>query len=253
MNETQLMHYSRHILLNAIDINGQEKINQATVLVIGCGGLGSACTTILAGAGVGQLILCDHDTIELSNLQRQFAFELADIGQAKVKVLTHYLTQRNQQISIKALHNKISSALLQEYLPICDVIVDCTDNSATRHLINQYAVRFHVPLVSASVIQFSGQLNVFDSRQTISPCYACLFPLQTDDRRCIHNGVFSPLVHLIAAAQAAEVLKLLVGFGHSSVGKMIQFEGLNFETYRLNVSQNPNCPVCRAFHAKVDV
>lgn len=245
MNETQLMHYSRHILLNEIDIDGQDKLNQATVLLIGCGGLGNACAPILAGAGIGQLILCDHDTIEQSNLQRQFAFRLADIGCTKVEVLADYLQARNPSIKIQPIHSKITTALLTHYLPICDVVVDCTDNSATRHLINQYAVQYQVPLVSASAIQLSGQLNVFDARQAHSPCYACLFPrAQTEDRRCSNNGVFSPLVHIVGAAQAAEVLKLLVGFGTSSIGKMLQFEALNFSTHELQLVRNRECPVC---------
>lgn len=254
MNETQLMHYSRHILLNEIDIDGQEKLNQARVLLIGCGGLGNACAPILAGAGIGQLILCDHDIIEQSNLQRQFAFRLNDIGRTKVEILAEYLQQRNQEISIQAIHSKITAVLLEHYLPTCDVIVDCTDNSATRHLINQYAVQHHVPLVSASAIQFSGQLSVFDVRQSHSPCYACLFPLlKTEDRRCTNNGVFSPLVHIVGAAQAAEVLKLLIGFAASSIGKMWQFEALNFATHELQLVQNPDCPVCGQFHSKVEV
>lgn len=245
MNETQLMHYSRHILLNEIDIDGQEKLNQATVLVVGCGGLGNACVPILAGAGIGRLILCDHDSIERSNLQRQFAFRIEDLGRTKVEVLAEYIQQRNQGISIQPIHSKITTALLDQYLPCCDVIVDCTDNSATRHLINQYAVHHQVPLVSASAIQWSGQLSVFDARQADSPCYACLFPLaHIEDRRCTNNGVFSPLVHIIGAAQAAEVLKLLIGFGNTSIGKMLQFEALNFSTHELQLAPNPDCPVC---------
>jgi len=246
MNENELLRYSRHIFLDEIDLEGQEKLQHATVMVIGCGGLGNACIPILAGAGIGHLILCDHDVIDYSNLQRQFTFTAKDVQQSKVDVLTHYLLQRNENIKITAINSCIDTNLLAQYAPQSDVIVDCTDNSKTRHLINAAAVQYHIPLVSASVIQFSGQLAVFDHNQPHSPCYACMFPqLETEDKSCSQNGVFSALVHQIGAAQAAEVMKLIIGFGISSIGKFVQFEGLNFSTYDLVLEKNPNCPVCR--------
>lgn len=245
MNEAQLLRYSRHIFLNEIDIDGQQKLQQAKVMVIGCGGLGNACIPILAGAGIGHLILCDHDVIEHSNLQRQFAFTPLDVHQSKVDILVNYLQLRNSELRITALSQKITIQSLEKYASECDVIVDCTDNSTTRHLINQFCVQHKIPLVSASAIQFSGQLMVFDSRLNDSPCYACLFPLmQQEDKSCSQNGVFSALVHQVGAAQAAEVMKLLIGFGESSVGKMIQFESLNFMTHQWQLSKNPHCPVC---------
>lgn len=244
MNETQLLRYSRHILLDEIDIEGQEKLQQATVLVIGCGGLGNACIPILAGAGIGHLILCDHDVIEESNLQRQLTFTPKDLQKSKVDVLTEYLQLRNPDIKITTINQPMTHQLLNQYLPHTDIIVDCTDNSKTRHLINQAAYQHQTPLVSASVIQFTGQLMVFDYSQDNSPCYACLFPLHQEDKSCTRNGVFSALVHIIGAAQAAEVMKLIIGFGEPSVGKMIQFEGINFTTYELSLDKNPDCPVC---------
>lgn len=245
MNEAQLLRYSRHIFLNEIDLDGQEKLQHAKVMVIGCGGLGNACIPILAGAGIGHLILCDHDVIELSNLQRQFAFTPLDIHRSKADVLVDYLQSRNSELRITSCSQKITAQLLDQYLPECDVVVDCTDNSATRHLINQACVQHQVPLVSASAIQFSGQLMVFDARLADSPCYACLFPLmQQEDKSCSQNGVFSALVHQVGAAQAAEVLKLIIGFGESSVGKMVQFETLNFATHQWQLTKNPCCPVC---------
>jgi molybdopterin-synthase adenylyltransferase len=245
MNDNELLRYSRHIFLDEIDLDGQEKLQQATVMIIGCGGLGNACIPILAGAGIGHLILCDHDVIEYSNLQRQFAFTPKDIHHTKVDVIAHYLHQRNSDLNITPIDAYINTELLEKYVPKCDVIVDCTDNSKTRHLINQAAVKYNIPLVSASVIQFSGQLAVFDSRLANSPCYACLFPeLNTEDKSCSQNGVFSPLVHQIGAAQAAEVMKLIIGFGTSSAGKMVQFEGIDFSTYHLALEKNPHCPVC---------
>lgn len=246
MNEAQLLRYSRHILLDEIDLEGQEKLLQATVMIVGCGGLGNACIPILAATGIKHLILCDHDVIEPSNLQRQFVFTPDDLQHLKVDVLARYLLQRNPDLKITQINSQITAEQLNQYLPLCDVIVDCTDNSHTRHLINAAAVKYQVPLVSASVIQFTGQLMVFNANITESPCYACLFPQHQDDKSCVRNGVFSALVHQIGAAQAAEVLKLIVGFGTSSVGKMLQFEGLNYSCFSLELAKNPECPVCAA-------
>lgn len=244
MHENQLLRYSRHILLDEIDIDGQKKLLKATAMVIGCGGLGNACIPILAAAGIGHLILCDHDLIEESNLQRQLTFTPKDLQQAKVDVLADYLHLRNSDLSLRTINKPITPSLLDKYLPLCDVIVDCTDNSKTRQLINSAAFQHKVPLISASVIQFTGQLMVFDSRKENSPCYACLFPQHQDDKSCVRNGVFSALVHVIGAAQAAEVMKLLIGFGEPSVGKIIQFEGINFSTYELSLEKNLKCPTC---------
>lgn len=246
MNENQLLRYSRHILLNEFDVEGQEALQNATVLVVGCGGLGNACVPILAGAGVGNIIVCDDDTVELSNLQRQFAFTVDSIGASKAEQLRAYALARNPEIRIKALCERVDSDVLLTLLPHCDVVVDCSDNSSTRHLVNQCAVHMRTPLISASVIQFSGQLMVFDSRQTNSPCYACVFPKPVvSENSCTKNGVFSPLVHIIGAAQAAEVIKHLSGMGSSSVGKMVQFEGLDFASFAFDVAPNLDCPVCQ--------
>ena len=245
MNELQLLRYSRHLLLNEFEYDFQEKLNQATALVIGCGGLANACLPILAGAGVGHLVLCDDDLIELSNLPRQLGFSEADIGQAKVFSLEKYLTARNTTIQITAFKQQADADFLVKQIQHCDVIIDCTDNAKTRQLINQTAVHSKTPLVSAPVIQFSGQVMVFDPRLDHSPCYACIYPnVISEDTSCTQNGVFSPLVHLIGAAQAAETIKVLTGLGDSSVGKVTQFEGLNFETYPLQLTKNPACPVC---------
>ena len=245
MNDMQLLRYSRHILLDEIDLDGQEKMNCATVLVIGCGGLGNACVPLLAGSGIGHLILCDDDQIELSNLPRQTAFTLKDVQHSKVETLKNYVLERNPDLKVSIVQQRMSNDVLKQYLAQCDVIVDCSDNAATRYQLNQASVSYKVPLVSASVIQFSGQLMVFNPSQKDSPCYACMFPVaQRDETSCFKNGVFAPLVHIIGAAQAAEVLKLLVGMGESSVGKMTQFEGLNFESDYFYLDKDPNCSVC---------
>lgn len=174
MNELQLLRYSRHLLLNEFEYDFQEKLNQATALVIGCGGLTNACLPILAGAGVGHLVLCDDDLIELSNLPRQLGFSEADIGQAKVFSLEKYLTARNTTIQITAFKQQADADFLVKQIQHCDVIIDCTDNAKTRQLINQTAVHSKTPLVSASVIQFSGQVMVFDPTTRSLPLL-CLY------------------------------------------------------------------------------
>lgn len=249
MNDSQLLRYSRHILLNEFDYEFQEKLNQSTALVIGCGGLANACVPILAGAGLGHMMLCDDDVVDLSNLPRQLTFTEQDLNQSKALTLSNYLKQRNSEITITCLEQRADAALLEQILqhqrPKINVIVDCSDNAKTRQLINRYAVQTQTPLVSASVIQFSGQVVLFDSRHTDSPCYACMYPnLFSEDKSCTQNGVFSPLVHLIGSAQAAETIKVLTGLGHSSIGKVTQFEGLNFETYQFQLSKNLDCPIC---------
>ena len=247
MNDTELERYSRHILLNEFDIAGQEKLKRATVLIVGCGGLANACAPILASAGLGHLIVCDGDTIESSNLQRQTSFTEADIGLSKAEVLKAYLQARNSLIQISSVNQYIDEDLLKHYLPKCDAVIDCSDNSQTRHLVNRMAVQHRIPLISASVIQFSGQLAVFDSRKPQSPCYACLFPQpQTQENTCTKNGVFSPLVHIIGAAQAAEAMKIIGNLGTSSLGKIIHFEGLNFETVAFALERHNDCPVCQS-------
>lgn len=245
MNDFELERYSRHILLNEFDIISQEKLGHATAIVIGCGGLANACVPILASSGLGHIIVCDGDTIELSNLQRQLAFTEADIGKPKAAVLKRYLQARNSHIQISSINQFADEELLQNYLPQCDVIIDCSDNSTTRHLINRLAVQHRIPLVSASVIQFSGQLIVFDSRHAQSPCYACLFPqTSAQENNCTKNGVYAPLVHIMGAAQAAEVIKVICNIGSPSLGKILHFEGLNFEVFPLVIKQSTNCPIC---------
>lgn len=244
MQDTQLLRYSRHIFLDEIDIAGQEKLEQATVLIIGCGGLGNACAPILAASGIGHIILCDDDVIEMSNLQRQFAFTSKDIDQSKAEILAQYLAERNDSIKITVFNKRISQEFFLTTLINCDIVIDCTDNSKTRHLINKFSVRTKTPLISASVIQFSGQLMVFDLRQAYAPCYACLFLKTSDNLSCSENGVFSPLVHIIGAAQASEVIKMICGFGQSALGKVIQFEGLNFSSYQFKIEKDFDCSVC---------
>ena len=246
MNDTELERYSRHILLNEFDIAGQEKLKHATVLIVGCGGLANACAPILACAGLGHLIVCDGDTIESSNLQRQTSFTQADIGLNKAEVLKAYLQARNHLIQISSVNRYVDEDLLKHYLPKCDAVIDCSDNSQTRHLVNRMAVQHRIPLISASVIQFSGQLAVFDSRDSECPCYACLFPQEIhQENTCTKNGVYAPLVHIIGAAQAAETIKIICEIGSTSLGKVVHFEGLDFEAISFLIEKNMTCTICQ--------
>ena len=246
MNDTELERYSRHILLNEFDIAGQEKLKHTTVLIVGCGGLANACAPILASAGLGHLIVCDGDTIESSNLQRQTSFTEADIGLSKAEVLKTYLQARNHLIQISSVNRYVDEDLLKHYLPKCDAVIDCSDNSQTRHLVNRMAVQHRIPLISASVIQFSGQLAVFDSRDSECPCYACLFPQEIhQENTCTKNGVYAPLVHIIGAAQAAETIKIICEIGSTSLGKVVHFEGLDFEAISFLIEKNMTCTICQ--------
>lgn len=245
MNDHQLLRYSRHILLDEIGIEGQEKILAARVLVVGCGGLGAAALPYLAASGVGKLIIADHDTIDDTNLQRQTAFTEADIGQAKAQVMAGRLKAANSACDITALTEKLNEARLTELMRTADIVLDCTDNYPTRQAINRAAVATRTPLVSGAAVRFEGQIAVYRPDLPDSPCYACLFDGDTaDDGACALFGVFSPLVGIIGATQAAEALKLLTGVGEPAHGKLKTYNALTGKWQEFLFTQNPDCNVC---------
>ncbi len=246
MNDQQLLRYSRHILLDDIGIEGQQKILAAHVLLIGAGGLGSPAAFYLASAGVGTLTLIDHDTVELTNLQRQILHTTERIGQAKALSAQKSLAQINPDIRIVPLVERADAARLDALVQQADVVLDCSDNFATRHAVNQACVRHAVPLVSGAALQFDGQISVFDTRTAESPCYACLFPPEQDleETHCATMGVFSPLVGIIGSMQAAEALKLIMGVGTSLAGRLQMLDGRSMEWSSIKVKQNPACAVC---------
>jgi molybdopterin/thiamine biosynthesis adenylyltransferase len=246
MNDSQLLRYSRHILLDEIGIEGQEKLLAARVLVVGAGGLGSPAAMYLASAGVGRLTLVDDDTVDLTNLQRQIAHTTARVGQPKAASAALTLAGINPDIEIVALAERADAARLLELVAGADVVLDCTDNFATRHAVNRACVAGKVPLVSGAVIRFDGQVSVFDPRATASPCYSCLFPQDQrfEDAACASMGVFAPLVGVVGAMQAAEALKLLMGVGRSLAGRLLMLDGINMEWSSIGVARNPGCPVC---------
>ncbi len=246
MNDAQLLRYSRHILLNEVGVEGQERIMRARVLVIGVGGLGSPAAMYLATAGVGHLTLVDHDTVDSTNLQRQIAHTEARVGMAKVESASATLLAINPSLQITALAERADAAGLQVLVAQADVVLDCSDNFATRHALNAACVRHGVPLVSGAAIRFDGQLAVYSPKNNLSPCYACVFPPDAafEETRCATMGVFAPLVGIIGSMQAAEALKLLSGAGDPAVGRLLMLDGRNMTWNDIRLPRNPDCPVC---------
>ena len=246
MNDQQLLRYSRHILLDAIGIEGQQRLLDAHALVIGAGGLGSPVALYLASAGVGRITLVDDDDVDLTNLQRQIMHATERLGQPKAVSGKAALAAVNPEVEVNALVERADAARLAALVASATVVFDCTDNFTTRHAINRACVAARVPLVSGAAIRFDGQITVFDVRDAASPCYACLFPPEgaVDDVNCATMGVFAPLVGIIGSMQAAEGLKLLAGIGASLAGRLLLFDGLGTEWTSIGVARDAACSVC---------
>lgn len=248
MNDEQLLRYSRHILLDEIGVEGQQAFLDARVLVVGAGGLGSPAAIYLAVAGVGSLVLCDGDTVDLTNLQRQILHSADALGSPKVESGRRSLQRLNPETEVIALNTRLEGDALAEQVRRVDVVLDCSDNFATRHAINRACVAHRKPLVSGAAIRFDGQVSVFDLRRDDSPCYHCLFPEAEDveEVRCAVMGVFAPLTGIIGATQAAEALKLLAGCGQTLNGRLLLLDGLGMEWRSMRLARDPDCPVCAA-------
>jgi len=246
MNDQQLLRYSRHILLPEIGIEGQDKLIGSHALIIGAGGLGSPAALFLAASGVGTLTLCDNDTVDLTNLQRQIMHRTASIGMNKVDSARAALAEINPEVHVNNLKERVQSARMHELVAQADVILDCSDNFATRYALNRACVLLKKPLVSGAAIRFTGQVTVFDLRQESSPCYHCLYPENTEseDTRCAEMGVFAPLVGIIGSLQAAEALKLLLGIGTSLCGRLLLMDALHTGLRTIKLSRDANCPIC---------
>ena len=246
MTDDELLRYSRHILLDELGVEGQERLMAARALVIGAGGLGSPVALYLGTAGVGRITLVDHDTVDLTNLQRQLAHSVARIGMPKTESARQAILDINPQVSVIAIQARADTRLLDQLVPDADVVLDCCDNFATRHLINAACVKHSKPLVSGAAIRFDGQISVYDSGDSASPCYACVFPPDSDleETRCATMGVFAPLVGIIGAMQAAEALKMICAVGRSLAGRMLMLDGRAMEWTSMKVPRNPACPVC---------
>jgi len=250
MNDQQLLRYSRHILLDEIDIAGQEKLLAAHALIVGAGGLGSPAALYLASAGIGTITLVDDDTVDLTNLQRQILHTTARVGQAKVLSGQQTLTEINPTINIVALKERVSGERLNELVRNASVVLDCSDNFTTRHAVNRACVANRVPLVSGAAIKFDGQISVFDKRDENAPCYSCLFPedQQFEEVNCGTMGVFAPLVGIIGSMQAAEALKLIAGIGESLTGRLLLLDVRTMEWGSIKFARNASCSVCGHAH-----
>jgi molybdopterin/thiamine biosynthesis adenylyltransferase len=246
MNDQQLLRYSRHILLNEIGIEGQQRLLDARVLIIGMGGLGSPAAMYLASSGVGRLTLCDHDTVDFSNLQRQIIHRTSTVNQPKVASAKAALHDINPEVECIALDVRVDAERLRELAGQAEVVLDCSDNFATRYAVNRACLDQRTPLVSGAAIQFDGQVSVFDFRDESAPCYNCLFPEDSAaaELRCATTGVFAPLTGIIGTMQAAEALKLLIGIGRGLSGKLLTINALDMNVMRSMLSRDPACSVC---------
>ena len=246
MNDDQLLRYSRHILLDEIGIEGQRRLLGASALVIGAGGLGSPVALYLGSAGVGTITIVDHDTVALTNLQRQIVHDMARIGTNKAVSAKQSIAAINPDVQVIALRERADAARLDTLVAQADVVIDCSDNFATRHTVNAACVAHARPLVSGAAIGFDAQIGVYDSRGAALPCYACVFPLTAghEDRDCATMGVFAPLVGIVGSMQAAEALKLLAGIGTPLAGRLQMLDARTMEWTELRVARDPACPVC---------
>lgn len=247
MHDEQLLRYSRQIMLPEFDVAGQQKLLDATVLVVGAGGLGSPVSLYLAAAGVGHLILVDDDEVELSNLQRQIVHRERSLGQAKVDSAAATLAELNSSTKVTAVVQRMDDASLDQWLTTdVDLVVDACDNFSTRFMLNRGCVKHGKPLVSGAAIRMEGQVVVFDTRRPDSPCYQCLYRSGGDDEElsCSRNGVMAPVVGVIGVMQALEVIKVLSGLGRDLCGRLLLFDGLDSQWRELRLKRDPDCEVC---------
>ena len=246
MDDDDLLRYSRHLLLDDFGIEGQEALLAAHALVIGAGGLGSPVALYLGTAGVGRITIVDGDRVDLTNLQRQIAHDLSRVGEPKAMSAALSIGEINPRVEVTALNERVGAERLDELVAEADVIVDCSDNFATRHAVNAACVRHRKPLVAGAAIGFDGQISVYDTRDQAAPCYACAFPENAafEDVACSTMGIFAPLVGIVGSMQAAEALKLIAGIGTTLAGRLQMLDARTMEWTELRVARDPRCPVC---------
>ena len=246
MNDKQLLRYSRHILLPQIEYAGQEKLTQSHVLIVGAGGLGAPAALYCAASGVGKLTICDFDTVDLTNLQRQIIHTTQSVGINKALSAQQTIYEINPEVNVIAVQQKSTEAEFTELAAKADVVIDCSDNFATRYALNRVCIALKKPLVSGAAVGFEGQITVYDFRHQASPCYHCLFPDTGSDQemRCTDNGVFAPLVGMIGTTQAAEALKLIMNIGESLQGRLLLLDALSMQWRTIKLARDPKCEVC---------
>ncbi len=251
MNDKDLLRYSRHILLNEFGIEAQRRLAESHALVIGAGGLGSAALLYLASAGVARIVIADGDVVDLTNLQRQIIHREETVGVNKADSAARAMSAINSSIIVEAVPERLAGISLDSHVAKADVVLDCCDNFATRHAINQACVRNRKPLVSGAAIRFDGQITSFDPRMASSPCYHCLFPDQpnAEQERCAIMGVFAPLVGIIGAMQAAEAIRLLTDIGESLVGRLLMLDARTMTWQSVKFKRDAECAVCSDAHS----
>jgi adenylyltransferase/sulfurtransferase len=246
MNDDQLLRYSRHILLPEIGVEGQEKFLASSALIVGAGGLGSPAAMYLAAAGVGTIMLADGDAVDLTNLQRQILHTTQSIGKPKAESGRNALARINPEVRVAPVQSRLEGEELDRLVAQSSVVLDCSDNFATRHAVNRACVRHRRPLVSGAAVRFDGQVSVFDLRDDLSACYHCLFPenAELEETRCAVMGVFAPLTGIIGTVQAAEALKLLAGAGETLNGRLLILDALAMQWRTVRLARDPACSVC---------
>ena len=245
MNDNQLLRYSRQIMLPQCDIEGQQKLLASKVLIVGAGGLGSPASMYLAAAGIGHITIYDNDVVELSNLQRQIAHNTPDIGLDKVISTQQSLKNLNPDVEVIAVNQKLTGETLDAEVLAADIVIDCSDNFATRFAINQACVKHQTPLVSGAAIRFEGQVSVFNPGKNDSPCYNCLYSSDGEElQTCSTNGVIAPITGIIGSIQALEAIKLIISAGEPLIGKLLLLDGLTMEWRTMKLKKNLNCPTC---------
>ena len=246
MDDLQLLRYSRHILLDELGVDAQQRFAASRALVIGVGGLGNPVAQFLAAAGVGTLTLIDADSVDLTNLQRQLLFDTGSVGRPKVEAARARIAAVNPEVQVETVAKRVGLRELEPLAEQADVVIDCSDNFATRHAVNRACVAAGKPLISGAAIRFDGQVAVFDVRDPASPCYHCLFGEgdEFEETRCATMGVFAPLVGIVGATQAAEALKLLAAAGRSLAGRLLLLDALTMDWREVRIVRDPDCVVC---------
>ncbi len=247
MEKTILDRYSRHILLPQIDIAGQNRLKNSRTLIIGLGGLGSPASLYLAGSGIGHLVICDHDHVETSNLQRQIIHTTPNIGQEKTLSAQQSLLALNPHIKVTTINKTLCSNLLHEQTELADIVIDACDNFDTRYEVNAACVKNKTPLVSGAATHFTGQVTVFDNRTPDSPCYQCLYADRDAEQtnNCNTSGVLAPLTGIIGSIQATEAIKTLLGIGDNLCGRLLIVDSLDMRIRTIDIKKDPSCPICK--------
>lgn len=245
LTDAEMLRYSRHLLLEDVGELGQKDLKNAKVLIIGTGGLGSPAAMYLAGAGVGSIVLADFDSLEVSNLQRQIGYQTGDIGCEKVALMKHRLEMINPEVRVRTINREMDEKQLLMELMMVHVVLDCTDNMASRQMINSACVKAKTPLIVGAAIRLEGQLMFFDHRQADSACYHCLFPLEEEQTlNCANSGVLGPVVGTIGTMQALEAIKHIVGLPSGVKNRLKLFDGKTLDWQTFAINKDPQCPVC---------